>query len=129
MGLSCSCDEWDGDGEYWTAPNDYSTMKWRSRRRKCCSCKKIINVGEIITEFARFRGPLSDIEERISGDEIPLVDYYMCENCSDIFFNLDELKFCVDITENMNDLLRDYKELYVDNPYLKALKQSSKRTL
>ena len=34
---------------------------------------------------------------------------YMCENCSDIFFNLYELGFCVSIEDNMNDLLEEYK--------------------
>ncbi len=114
MGLSCGCSyEWEGEGECYFHPHNYSEMPYLGRRKKCKSCGKTINMGEVVAEFQRMRAPLSEIEERISGEEIYLASFYHCEECADIFFNLDELGFCMNLYEdNMGDLLDEYKKDY-----------------
>jgi len=64
--------------------------------------------------FERFRSPNNDIEERIHGDEVPLADWYMCEECGGLFFNFVELGFCISLGDNMFDLLEEYKDLKAD---------------
>ena len=115
MGLSCSCGEWDGDGWYWeyTLPRDenqiYTKLK-TNRGRKCCSCAGWISVGDDVLEFARFRSANSDIEERIYGDTVRLASWFMCEECGEIFLNLDALGYCVQIDDHMAALLEEYRE-------------------
>lgn len=112
MGLSCGCEyEWDGDGECYLNPSNYINMPYLSRRKKCKSCGKVINMGDLVAEFFRMRGPLSEIEERIYGEEVYLASMYLCEDCADIFFNLDELGFCINLyDDSMQDLLKQYKD-------------------
>ena len=109
MSLSCSCgDDYD---YYYTAPKDYSnlTTKWRKR---CCSCKNLIELNAIVIKLESYRSPKNDIEERIYGDEVGLAAKYMCEDCADIYFNLDALVFCINIGTPMSDLLAQYVEVY-----------------
>jgi hypothetical protein len=65
----------------------------------------------VCLEFERFRDPLTDIEDRIWGDEVQLANYYLCEPCGEIFLNLEDLGYCLDITENMNECFEEYWEL------------------
>lgn len=110
MPLSCSCGEWDGDGwAYWT-PRDFTTLK-TSKRKRCCSCKELINIGADCVEFERFRYPITEVECRIVGDwdiEVELASYWMCGNCGGLFLNLEALGYCIDIEENMRELLKEY---------------------
>lgn len=113
MGLSCSCLE-DYDGEGWTyyTPSDYTTLETKYRKR-CCSCKKLIDKESVVAKFIRSRMPQDDIEERIHGDEVCISDWYMCEQCADIFFSLDELGFCIMLgEESMRELAKEYAENY-----------------
>lgn len=111
--LSCSCSEWDGEGWYWMF--NYPGEEWpilkTKKRKRCCSCKELISIGAECLEFERYRAPLSDIEERIWGDEVQIASYYMCLSCSEIFLNLDALKYCLDITQKMTEALAEYWEL------------------
>jgi hypothetical protein len=61
----------------------------------------------------RYRIPLHDIEVKIYGEdgEIPIPPKYLCEPCSDIFFSLEELGFCVRPFDNQKELLKEYQEL------------------
>lgn len=59
-----------------------------------------------------YRPPNDDIEERIHGDEVYMANKFMCEECSDIFFSLKELGFCLSLGSDMHDLLREYHEVY-----------------
>jgi hypothetical protein len=93
-------------------PDDYTTLKTR-RRKRCCSCKTLIDVGAVCTEFNRYRHPAYDsIEEKIYGEggEVPLASYYHCEKCADIYFSLDELGYCISIDEDMRQLAKEYAE-------------------
>lgn len=112
MGLSCGCQEWDGDGWAFYGATDFKTFE-APRRKRCCSCNELINIGSDALEFERFRFPISRVEEDIYGDdgEISLASYWMCERCGEIYLNLDVLGFCIDITERMENLLNEYQEM------------------
>jgi hypothetical protein len=61
--------------------------------------------------FTRIRSPISDIEERIFGEEVPIAPLYMCEKCSEIYLNLEAAGYCLSITEPMQEALEEYWEL------------------
>jgi hypothetical protein len=123
MGLSCSCGEWDGDGWAWTSSGDFTTLN-TSRRKRCCSCKKLIDIGATVVTFERVRHPITEVEMQIYGDgaEINLAPWYMCEICGEIYLNLDALGFCVDIEyDSMQELLKEYQQNYlIDNGLFKG---------
>lgn len=115
MSLSCSCD-WDPDpGEWWyEIPDDYSVLDTK-RRQRCAAtgCGCLIDVGATVAKFRRRKVPETDVEVRIYGEdgEIPLADWYLCEECADLWFSLYELGFeCV----GPNDVRNDAKE-YAEN--------------
>ena len=110
MSLSCYCSEWDGDGWFYIPADDYAPLATK-RWRKCCSCKALIRPGELALKFKRFRSPESDIEERIHGDEVPMTKWYACEECSDMYFNLTELGFCINLPDNFRKLVREYADM------------------
>lgn len=78
------------------------------------SCGELINTNEYVAKFHVFRGPNSYYEINRFGEheEIPMAPRYFCGHCSEIFFNLEDLGFCVNSSENMKDLLREYKRDY-----------------
>ena len=111
MGLSCYCEE-SSDGWTYLAPNDYSVASW-SRRKRCCSCGALIAHGAIVTRFDRVRYPLTNVEERIYGEgmDVPLAPWWMCEQCSDLYFSLTELGYCIWLGSSMLELVREYATL------------------
>ena len=110
MSLSCSCD--DGDGDWWYFPPEDYTHLDTKRWRKCCSCKSLIRPGDLCAKFQReARLDEWSIKWRIYGDEMPLPTWYMCEACADQFFNLTELGFCINLPDNMMQLVREYAEM------------------
>lgn len=113
MSLSCNNNEWDGEGVAWYSPSNFSTLK-TSKRKRCSSCKQLIDVGSECLEFQRFRAPKTYIEEKILGEdaEIELASWYMCEICGEQFLNLEQYGYCIDITDNMLDLLKEHRELH-----------------
>ena len=115
MPLSCSCpDDYPDPGmTLWTDPREYSVLS-TSKRQRCCSCNILINIGETISIVHRHKIPETDIECKIYGEdgEIPRANKFMCEKCTDIFFSLQELGFCVGAWENQFDLLKQYKQYY-----------------
>ena len=126
MSLSCSCDEWDGDGWAYISPNDFTILDTK-RSRRCCSCKALIRPGDACTKYERLRYPVPDsIEERIVGEEaeIYLAPWFMCEKCGGIAFSLEELGFCVSPASNMMNDLAEYHGLV---EYEKARKREAGR--
>ena len=121
MSLSCDCQEWDGDGIYLTkfTLNDLENGMEEfffplntKRGRKCASCSKHIKIGELCVEFERFIGCRSEVEYRIYGDEgRPLSSWFLCERCGEIHANLEDLGYCINIQDNMESLLEEYKQL------------------
>ena len=114
--LSCSCPDPDYDDVewFWYDPNDFTEFQ-ALRRKRCCSCKKhMIALGEQCLEFKRFRYPAPDsIEADIKGEdaEIPIASHWMCEKCGEIYLNLEDLGYCMDITEPMEECLQEYHEM------------------
>ncbi len=111
MPLTCECpDEFDYT-YFIDFAEDYETLDTLRSRR--CSCGKVIKMGDTCTEHRKWRNPLSDVEERIYGSDdaqVPLASKYLCEECSDLFFSMHELGFCVNGGENMKELLSEYHE-------------------
>jgi hypothetical protein len=123
MSLSCTC---GGVGDefawYYFEPKNYQPLTTR-RRKRCCSCNDLIEIGALCTEFKRHRLANSEIEERIygEGEEIHLASHYHCEQCADLYFSLSELGFCNLLGDSMQELLEEYHEVY-------GLKQERKST-
>lgn len=112
MGLSCDC---DGDVDwYYCTPDDYTSLA-ASKRKRCCSCNILIDVGATTVKFDRWRHPNSEIEERIydEGGEVELANWYMCEECGDLYFSIVELGFCIQLGEDkMKEVVKEYAEIY-----------------
>ena len=92
--LSCSTDA-DDCSWYCDFPKEFATLQ-TSRRKRCCSCKNLMDIGSTVLKFTTWREPKNDIEERIHGDEVPISPLFMCEACGDQYFNLSELGFGID---------------------------------
>lgn len=105
MTLTCEC--YDDYEWYYNKPEDYSILQTK-RRRRCQSCRQLIDIGAICLEFERFR-----IDE--DGEDIYLADKYLCESCGDIFYSFDELGFCITLGDDLHDLLNEYHEVYGTN--------------
>lgn len=106
--LSCSCDDYFDTWYY--PPDDFSKFD-RKRRKRCVSCKELIDIGSDCIEFEMFCSPRSDIEESIWGDEVPMASKYMCEKCGEIFLNLSALGYCITIGNNIKEDLEDYWDM------------------
>ncbi len=112
MSLSCSCYD---DGEWWYfTPDDYSRLGTK-RSRRCCSCKAIIKPGDLCNEYKRECNPDEwSVDARIYGSEKPLASWYHCEACADLFWNLDELGFCINLPADMRALTREYAAMRME---------------
>lgn len=113
MTLSCDC-EYDpepGDTIWWP-PRDFSTYTGR-RKVKCCSCHDKIASGDLCGEFFRDKIAEGEIEERIYGENghVPRASWYMCEKCTGLYFSLYDLGFCVNISDDMRTLVKEYAQL------------------
>ncbi len=113
MGLSCDCDfEWAGEG--WAFTDTIETELNAIRRKRCCSCNKLIENHTPILKFLRVRYPKDDTEIKIYGEEelIDMSPWYMCETCSDLYWSLDELGYCVIVgAESMQELVQEYAQI------------------
>ena len=110
MGLSCSCPDWEGEGWFYIPATEDFIKLDTNRSKRCCSCKELIGLGDDCLKFKRYRSPVSDIEEKICGDEVQMAPWYMCEKCGEQYMNLEALGYCLDISENMLGLLEEYKQ-------------------
>lgn len=116
MSLTCECDYDPEPGDVcWWWPNDYATLSTK-RARKCCSCGEKIAPGETVAAYHRYKIPDYDIEIDIygeDGDTGPArATWYHCEKCADLCFSLQDLGFCLNISDNMPILALEYAETY-----------------
>ena len=109
MSLSCSCNYVDGDWWY-EGPDDFTTLTTK-RRKRCCSCKELIDVESECVRFDRYRDPNSEIEENIYGTSVYMAAWYMCETCGEIYCNLTELGYCIYLGDSMTESLKEYHEM------------------
>lgn len=117
--LSCSCQEFELEepGQwFYYVPNDFSIFNAK-RRKRCSSCKELINVGLPCLRFDRERLPYTEIEESISGDLISISPFYLCEKCGEIYLNLDAAGYCLDPQDNMPEALKEYWKITGFKPY------------
>lgn len=109
MALACSCGDFDDHEWHYQGPEDYEDMPSGRARKRCFSCRTLIDPGAVTTRFLRYRGAKTIIEEEIYGMDVPLADWWACEECSDLYFSLKELGFCITIgDESMKDMVREY---------------------
>lgn len=110
--LSCSCSEYEGEGIAYESPKDFTKLE-TSKRKRCRSCKKLINIGDPVLEFGRFRAPQTEIEDLIYGEdgEIRLCNRYLCDKCGEIYLNLEDLGYCLDPENNMKEYLLEYQAI------------------
>ena len=104
--LSCSCDFGDYD-EWYDIPQDFSTFNL-ARRKRCWSCKELIDKKSQCVKFNKYRRTKSYIEERIYGDEKQLADWYLCECCGEKYLNLQALGYCILLGSDLQELLAEY---------------------
>ena len=115
MSLSCGCDDWGDDADWYWSDDKFVVLATK-RSRRCRACKTILKPGTECLELTRFRGPRTDFEERIYGDEVPLASRYLCERCAGIYLSLEELGFCLNPEESMDAQLAEYHRDYAKPP-------------
>ncbi len=109
--LSCICPEADEPGSWWYfTPDDFTRLDTK-RRRRCSSCKELIDIGAECLKFRRERSAYDDLEEEIKGSEIDMPPLWMCEKCGEIFLNLEDVGYCLNPMDDMRDALAEYHEL------------------
>ena len=106
MSLSCYCGESDW---YYLPPEDFVILE-TTRRKRCCSCKELINIGSEVIRLERWRNPVTDIEERIEGTEVYMAPVFLCEKCGEQFLNLVAYGYCINPMDNMFELLAEHRE-------------------
>ena len=118
--LSCSCLDPEDCDWYFFVPGDFTKLETK-RRKRCCSCRKLIDIGAECLELERVRPTNTDIEERIYGEEISLASWYMCRWCGEMFLTFSEHGFCPNPADNMFENLKDYWEMngYTPEKYRK----------
>ena len=100
--LSCECPG-DFSHTYYVLPDDYQTLQ-TTRRKRCSSCNQLIDIGSTVLKFERYTyGEY--------GDEVPASPRWMCEECGDLFYSLDELGFCLYLGDDMRALVKEYAEM------------------
>ena len=111
MSISCGCAFYDPSDfdEWYYYPDDF-TIYTKKRACKCSSCKKKIINGDTIIEIAHIRKPLTDVEYKICGDEVPLAPKRTRAKCGEIFMALVAYGYCVDVDENMALSLKEHWE-------------------
>lgn len=86
-----------------------------SRRKRCQSCKELIDIGAFSVRFGIIKVPEYEIEINMYGEdgEVPMADRYLCEECGEIYLNLLSVGFkCIFPSENMRELLKEYQRTY-----------------
>ena len=102
--LSCDNDFYEDDEWFYYPPDDFSIYD-RKLSAKCCSCNNIINYGDVGVTFSR------GFNDEENDSEINIDDYFMCENCGEIYLNLRAIGFSHYLNTDIRKDLKDYHEL------------------
>lgn len=81
-------------------PKDFETLDTK-RRRRCLSCNVLIDIGADAGRFTCYRSPRSDYEELRFGDEVPMADKWMCEECTGLYMSLSDMGYCITIGDGL----------------------------
>ena len=115
--MSLSCD-WDGDIEPGMVMCDYPfrvEALATKRARNCCSCGKLIEVGEPCNEWRRYKVPEYDIEIAIWGDcgdqGPPRASYFHCVDCGLLADFLHGQKYVFSPADDMRELAKEHAAL------------------
>lgn len=111
MSISCSCDLEPTDGSWWFY--GYNTIKPLPNKRscRCDSCKSMIRPGDNCIIEPRYRFPISEIEERIHGDEVSIRPLRYCEECSDIYLLISSMDACCNWDKDLWNQLQKHIEI------------------
>lgn len=101
MSLSCDCNI-DCYDYYFEPPKDFSIFQ-QHRRKRCCSCNELIEIGADCGKFAIY-----ELDEY--GDQIYKPYKFMCEECTGLFFALEDLGFCLTLGGDMHHLVEEYNQ-------------------
>jgi len=117
MSLSCSC-EYDLDpGQKYCYPSDDYSILETKRRKRCPSCKQLIDIGATVGKFdVRRTVSENEIEIAILGEdgEVKLAPVYLCEPCFDLYLTFQELGFCaISPWDNLREEAKEYNALYL----------------
>lgn len=112
MALSCECDTDPNDLYWWWGGHSkLKQMPDLPRRKRCNSCHTLINPGEDIFEFRRFRHPKDDIEYAIHYQSVPLASYWTCEVCSGLIMAVEDLGMCYSLgNTSIKQQIKEYRE-------------------
>ena len=116
MGLSCTCNEWEGEPGSWAydVPNDFTLFPGvgkSKRRARCSSCGKLLGIGCECLEFTRIRAPYTDMEQRIAGDEIPISSLWQCAECGEQYLNLTDVGYCITPDDDVRECFAEYHRI------------------
>ena len=111
MTISCAI-ECDGAAWWWSFGLRLFVYD-KNRGKRCCSCGSMVRRDARFMRIDRWRACVSDIEERIYGDEFPLSAWVVCEQCAPILVKLSKMNVDVDLGgSNLHDLLSEFEALY-----------------
>lgn len=114
MSLSCECGDYESEpGDVgWYYPLDFSTYTAK-RSTKCVSCGDKIKPGDDCGRFERYKIPEWDVEAAIYDEdgEVPRAAHHHCYRCAGLFFSLNELGYCMSLTDDMRELVKEYAEM------------------
>ena len=114
MSLSCSCEFDIEPGQKYCYPqDDYSNLD-TVKRKRCPSCKELIEIGAIVGKFD-VRRTVNENEIAILGEdgEVKLAPVYLCEKCFDLYLSFQELGFCaISPWDNLPEEAKEYAAIY-----------------
>ena len=111
MSLTCSCPDFEPDaGDWYHMGSQLMIMPPLARRRRCRCCGELIQWGEEVFKWQRWRVPNDEVTERIYGEEgYPIAPWWTCEECSDLISAVEDLGFCWSFGEPIADQIEEYR--------------------
>ncbi|MCP4460927.1 MAG: hypothetical protein GY816_23345 [Cytophagales bacterium] len=112
--LLCNCSDGDLYDYAWVfdIPTDFTKFEG-ARRKRCSSCRELIDIGTDCLCFSRRRAPRHEVEIAIYGEEygVPLAPHRMCEKCGEIYLNLEDAGLCLSSEDDMRECMQEYHKM------------------